>query len=322
VQRNVSALHSERECEMRTTRTLPICALALIAAAGVFAVRTAEALPAVQSLYSRIVADRGVTVETGVAYGPLARHVLDIYRPAPGNGAEDGPVVVFIYGGGWRSGERATYGFVGAALAARGITTVIPDYRLYPEVKFPAFVDDAARAYAWVAAGLARSGGKRRPIFLVGHSAGAHTAALLALDARRLADAGVGSEDRPAGLIGLAGPYAFDPTTYPTTKEIFAPALGSQDARPAAFAGAGAPPALLMHGLEDQTVQLSNMRTLGSALQSAGVPVRALELEGIGHTGLVLAISRPFRWRAPVLAEIEAFVRSVTRDGRAGGPPA
>jgi acetyl esterase/lipase len=293
----------------------------MIAAAGAFAMPTAEALPAVQSLYSRIVADRGVAVETGVAYGPLRRHVLDIYRPANGGG-DDGPIAVFIYGGGWRSGERATYGFAGAALAARGITTVIPDYRLYPEVMFPAFVEDAARAYAWVAAGLARNGGKRRPIVLVGHSAGAHTAALLALDVRRLADAGVVAEDRPAGLIGLAGPYAFDPTTYPTTKEIFAPALGSQDARPAAFAGAGAPPALLMHGLEDETVKISNMRTLAAALQSAGVPVRTLELGGIGHTGLVLAISRPFRWRAPVLAEIEAFVRSVTRHGRVAGPPA
>lgn len=307
---------------MRTGRTLPICALAVIAAGGAFAARTAEALPTVQSLYSRIVADRGVSVESDVAYGPLARHLLDIYRPASSGraGGEDGPIAVFIYGGGWRSGERATYGFVGAALAARGITAVIPDYRLYPDVRFPAFVDDAARAYAWISATLARSGGKGRPIVLVGHSAGAHIAALLALDARRLADAGVGVDGRPAGLIGLAGPYAFDPTTYPSTKEIFAPALGSQDARPVAFAGTGAPPALLMHGLADETVQLSNMRTLAAALQGAGVPVRTLELEGVGHTGLVLAISRPFRWRAPVLSEVEAFVHTVAGSGRGGRP--
>jgi acetyl esterase/lipase len=306
---------------MRTTRTLLICALALIAAVGTLLAQTAEALPAVQSLYSRIVADRGVAVETAVAYGPLARQVLDVYRPASGKGDEGGPIAVFIYGGGWRSGERGTYGFVGAALAARGITTVIPDYRLYPDVMFPAFIEDAGRAYAWTSANLARSGGKRRPIVLVGHSAGAHIAALLALDARRLADAGVGSEDRPAGLVGLAGPYAFDPTTYPTTREIFAPALGAHDARPVAFASAVAPPALLMHGLEDETVKISNMRTLTAALRGAGVPVRALELDGIGHTGLVLAISRPFRWRAPVLAEFEAFIRSV-KAGGAQRPPA
>ena len=143
---------------MRTRRTLLLCALALVAAGGAFAAGTAQAHPAVQSLYSRIVADRGVSVETGAAYGPLARQVLDIYRPAngKGDGDDDGPIAVFIYGGGWRSGERGTYGFVGAALAARGITTVIPDYRLYPDVMFPAFIEDAARAYAWTTANLAR----------------------------------------------------------------------------------------------------------------------------------------------------------------------
>jgi acetyl esterase/lipase len=295
-----------------TTRTkLLICALVLAGAGGVLAVRTAQALPTVQSLCSRIVADPGVSLEAGVAYGPHARQVLDIYRPASGDAkGRGGPIAIFIYGGGWRRGERATYGFVGAALAARGITTVIPDYRLYPDVKFPAFVEDAARAYAWTSATLASAAGKRRPIFLIGHSAGAHIAALLAFDPRYLA-AQVGSH-KPAGLIGLAGPYAFDPTTYPSTKEIFAPAVGSQDARPVAFAAAGSPPALLMHGLKDGTVQLSNMRTLADTLRASGAPVRALELADVGHTGLVLAISRPFRWRAPVLSEIEAFIRSVS----------
>jgi len=291
--------------------TLLICALVLAGAGGAFVVRNAQALPTVQSLYSKIVADPGVSLEAGIAYGPHGRHVLDVYRPQSSRDAEDqdGPIAIFIYGGGWRSGHRSTYGFVGAALASRGITTVIPDYRLYPDVKFPAFVDDAARAYAWTSARLASGAGKRRAIFLIGHSAGAHIAALLALDPRYLAAVEVSNE--PAGLIGLAGPYAFDPTTYPSTKDIFAPAVGSQDARPVAFAGARSPPALLMHGLKDETVQLSNMRGLAAALQASGTQVRTLELAEIGHIGLVLAISRPFRWRAPVLSEIEAFIRSV-----------
>jgi acetyl esterase/lipase len=292
----------------RATRVLLAGGLVLAAAAGIFAMRSAQALPTAASLYSRIVADGGVAVEAGVRYGAHARNMLDVYRPAAGG--EDGPIAVFIYGGGWRSGDRATYGFVGAALAARGITTVIPDYRLYPEVRFPAFVDDAAVAYAWASASLAVRAGRRRPIVLIGHSAGAHIAALLALDRRYLAAAGAG-EHGPAGLVGLSGPYAFDPTTFPTTREIFAPALGSQEARPVTFAGPGAPPALLMHGLDDETVQLSNMRALAAALQASGTPVRALELEGIGHAGLVLAISRPLRWRAPVLGEIVSFVRSL-----------
>ena len=206
-----------------TTRkrwVLPAVAVLLAATGGLFAVRQALALSSVADLYSGLVADRGVMVERGVAFGALARDRLDIYRPAAGD--QGGPIAMFIYGGGWRSGDRATYGFVGAALAARGITTVVADYRLFPEVKFPAFVEDAARAYAWVSTNLATGAAKRRPIVLIGHSAGAYIAAMLALDERYLSAVGVA--ERPAGLVGLAGPYAFDPTTFPTTAEIFKPA--------------------------------------------------------------------------------------------------
>jgi acetyl esterase/lipase len=282
-----------------------VVAVVVAAAGGLLVVREALAGATVASLYNGLVADRGVAVETGVAYGPLARDRLDIYRPASGD--KGGPIAMFIYGGGWRSGERATYGFVGAAFASRGITTVIADYRLFPEVKFPAFVEDAARAYAWVSANLASGAGKRRPIVLVGHSAGAYIAAML--DERYLAAAGV--TERPAGLIGLAGPYAFDPTTYPTTTEIFAPAAASADsARPAALARRGAPRTLLMHGLSDETVQLYNTRDLAAALQAVATDVRKIEYAGVGHMGLVLAISRPLRWRAPVLKEAVAFIRA------------
>ena len=289
-----------------TTRkrwVLPAVAVLLAATGGLFAVRQALALSSVADLYNGLVADRGVMVERGVAFGALARDRLDIYRPAAGD--RGGPIAMFIYGGGWRSGDRATYGFVGAALAARGITTVIADYRLFPEVKFPAFVEDAARAYAWVSTNLATGAAKRRPIVLIGHSAGAYIAAMLALDERYLS--AVGIAERPAGLVGLAGPYAFDPTTFPTTAEIFKPA---DDARPVALVRPGAPRTLLMHGLTDETVQLYNTRDLATALQAAGADVRKIEYAGIGHMGLVLAISRPFRWRAPVLRELVEFVRS------------
>jgi acetyl esterase/lipase len=293
---------------MRKRWVLPVVAVLLAATGILAAVRQALAFSSVAGLYSGLVADRGVTVESGIAYGPLARDRLDIYRPVAGD--RGGPIAMFIYGGGWRSGDRATYGFVGAALAARGITTVIADYRLFPEVKFPAFVEDAARAYAWVGANLVSGVGKRRPIVLIGHSAGAHIAAMLALDERYLAAAGV--VERPAGLIGLAGPYAFDPTTFPRTTEIFKPAASANEARPIAFVRPGAPRTLLMHGLKDETVQLSNTRELAGALQAAGTDVRKIEYAGIGHTGLLLAISRPFRWRAPALREVVEFVRSLS----------
>ncbi len=258
-----------------------------------------------KSLFSVIGTEWGGPVQRGVSYGTHPRQKLDIYRPEPGpETGEQGPVVLFFYGGGWRGGDRTTYGFVGGTLAARGITTVIADYRLYPEVRFPAFVEDGALAYDWVARNLARD----RPIFLAGHSSGAHLAALLALDGRYLQDR-ADPLPPPAGLIGLAGPYAFDPTTWETTKDIFAGAQADQT-RPIAFARAGMPPALLMHGLADETVVLWNTRTLAEALEKSGVPVRKREFDGVGHVGIVTALARPLRWRAPVLDEIVDFIRS------------
>jgi acetyl esterase/lipase len=259
----------------------------------------------------RTISERSVIVEPGFRYGPGRRDLIDLYRPRTGAG--HGPVAIYLYGGGWKAGDRALYGFMGAALASRGITTAIPDYRLYPEVSFPSFVEDAARAYAFVAGSIARSetGAEpktpARPIYLIGHSAGAHIAALLALDKRYINATGA-HVPRPAGLIGLAGPYAFDPTTWPSTKEIFASATSASHARPVTFAGPHAPPTLLMHGTDDDLVKLWNMRELATALRAANVPVRALELSGLGHIGVMLAVLRPMRWRGPVLDEIVRFV--------------
>jgi acetyl esterase/lipase len=259
-------------------------------------------------LYNALTAERGIVCEAGLAYGPHARHKLDVYRAAGGPAAATAPVVIFYHGGGWTDGDRATYRFVGTALAARGITTVVPDYRLYPEVAFPVFVDDAALAFAWVAGHLATHG---QPVLIAGHSAGAHIAALLGFDRsylQRLAP----DASPPAAVIGLAGPYAFDPTTWPTTRQIFATAAGQPDrARPVTFVRRGAPPALLLHGSADSTVKRFNTVDLAAALRGVGSRVDVVEYAGIGHVGLVLALSQPFRWRAAVLDDIVRFVGSI-----------
>lgn len=254
---------------------------------------------------SRLVADGGPSTTTDIAYGKHPRQKLDVYQPS--TPCTSGPIVLFLYGGAWTSGNRGTYGFVGSALAARGITTVVPDYRLFPEVKFPDFVDDAALAYGWVAKNIAQSGTKARPIFLMGHSAGAHSAALLAYDQSYLTRAGA-NLPKPAGLVGLAGPYAFDPTTWPSTKDIFSTAKTANSARPVSFVRAGATPALLLHGADDTTVKMFNTRDLAKALQAAGTPVETAEYPGIGHVGLILTLAGPLRWRAPTLADTVSFV--------------
>jgi acetyl esterase/lipase len=277
------------------SRFLPIALLATM----LTALLSASIAPAGR-MFSAIVADGGVDVERGVRFGPGPRDALDIYRPRAAT-APNAPVLFFIYGGGWTDGDRATYGFVGAAFAARGITTVIADYRVFPEARFPTFVQDSARAYRWAADTIARG----RPIVVAGHSAGAHTAALLAADRSYLAAV---RAPPPAALIGLAGPYAFDPTTWPTTKEIFATAPTADAARPIAFAGAHLPPTLLLHGTGDETVKLFNQRDFAAKLGEAGVAVRALELPAVTHTGILLALSRPFRRPGDVLDTITVFL--------------
>lgn len=287
-----------------------LLSLPLAGAAAILMQRDEASPSTLRGLYSTLFADPGVSVERNISYGPHSRHRLDVYRPSGRAGV--GPIAVFIYGGAWRDGHRSDFGFVGAALAARGVTTVIPDYRLFPEVTFPAFVEDAAQAYLWTLKTLAVGDSGIRPIVLVGHSAGAHIAALLALDKRYLQRLG-SQVAMPSGLVGLAGPYAFDPTTWPSTRAIFANVTDARAARPISFVRGDAPPALLMHGLDDTVVRLWNLRTLARDLERTGARVRTRVFENVGHVGIVLALSRPFRWRAPVLSETLDFIETVGR---------
>jgi acetyl esterase/lipase len=287
----------------------------LVASAGIAPVTHAFSL---ERLFNAVVSERAGEVTQGVPFGLHNRQRLDVYR-APVD-RERAPILVFFYGGSWKEGSRGTYAFVGSALAARGYTTVIPDYRLFPEVSFPAFLDDAAAAYRWVATNIANSCGTTRPVIVVGHSAGAYIAAMMALDEPASRDGAL--LPRPAALIGLAGPYAFDPTTWPSTRTIFAPAAGKPDtARPLAFVRPGAPLALLLHGGDDDTVQLYNSRDLAAALNRQKSAATLIEYPGIGHVGLVLAMAQPLRWRAPVLSDMIAFIERHHGTARAPACP-
>jgi len=259
-------------------------------------------------IFNVAASERGVAVRQGLSYGPDARHRLDIYE-APAGCAQKA-AALFFYGGGWRDGAREIYRFVGTALAAHGVTTVIPDYRLYPRARFPDFMEDAARAYDGVFAHLPRQ--DRNPVVLMGHSAGAHIAALLTLDRSYRARFAPGAP-APAGLVGLAGPYAFDPTTWDSTREIFATAAKNPDkARPVAHVGrAAAPPSLLLYGLADETVARANGHDFARALTDAGASARLIEYADIGHVGIVTAIGRGLRWRAPVLRDALRFIRDL-----------
>lgn len=223
---------------------------------------------------------RGVTLEAGLPYGPLARHRFDLYRP-PGL-ADGAPLLVFFHGGGWRTGGREEYPFIARPLARLGCLVAVPDYRLWPEARYPDFVEDTALA---VRALSERERGRR--LVLMGHSAGAFNAACVALDSRW------GQRERVGGLVGLAGPYAFG------AQEVDPPAIFAETPRicaaPEPLDARTTPPMLLLHGEADRVVGPYHSRILAERAREAGVPARHVTYPGMGHIGVLAAMAAPVR---------------------------
>jgi acetyl esterase/lipase len=250
-------------------------------------------------------------VGAGLAYGSDPRQRLDVWAPRRA-GAEPLPVVIFFYGGGWDQGERADFGFAGAAFAGQGFIAVVPDYRLVPAVRFPAFVEDGALAVKWARDNAARFGGDPRRITLAGHSAGAYNAAMLVLDRRFLERAGVDPKIVKAAAL-LAGPYDFYPFTESRGRNAFGAWQQPRETQPVNFARADAPPLFLAHGSADRIVFPHNSRALAKRLGELGAPVTLRIYPGASHVDLVASLSRPFRGRTPALAESSAFLLQNSR---------
>lgn len=241
----------------------------------------------------------GFRRESDIAYGPLPRQKLDFYLPETPR--PDGKSVIFFYGGSWDSGAKGNYLFVAQALASRGVTTVIADYRLYPEVRFPAFVEDAALATRWAAdrVGLSK-------LFVMGHSAGAHIALMLAVDTPYLAQAGV-DRTKMAGVIGLSGPYDFLPLKSAKLIDIFGGA-NRPEMEAITFARAPLPPALLIQGMADTTVYPRNSENLAAAWRRAGAPVELKLYPGVGHIDVIAAFSDLLHKRAATREDVLALI--------------
>ena len=241
----------------------------------------------------------------GVIYDPALHLYLDIYAPVQ---AANAPVVVFFYGGRWEEGSPRDFRFVGQALASRGFLTMIPDYRHYPAVKIPVFVDDAARAVRWTQDQVQRYGGDSKKIFLMGHSSGAHLAAMLALDPEFFARAGV-EPARIKGMVGLAGPYDFLPLTDADLRDMFGPPEKFELSQPISYVDGANPPLLLLHGEDDETVRVKNTRNLAAAVERAGGPVETFIYPKMSHPWILATVAAPLRSQSDVLDRVTQFIQ-------------
>jgi acetyl esterase/lipase len=249
--------------------------------------------------------------QVNLAYGTDPRQKLDVYVPRM---ADKRPVVIFWYGGSWQEGNKSDYRFVGTALAKLGFVAVLPDYRLYPQVTFPLFDEDGARAIGWVEQHIQEFGGDPKRIVLMGHSAGGHTAAFLALNHAFLKQFDADPADI-VGLIGLSGPYALVPDSD-ALRAAFAAPYSEKDWQPIRFADSRAPPTLLLHGLADKEVLPQETLELRDALSREHVRVEVHLFPHRGHSDTVAPFALILRWRTPVVDEVSTFVRSVSAEPR------
>ena len=243
-----------------------------------------------------------------IAFGSHGQ-TLDVWRPA-GTAGKTLPVLIFLYGGGWVAGSHDAYGFAARAFARQGFVVVVPDYRKVPNVRFPAFVEDGAEAVKWTHDHIAAYGGDPARIAVAGHSAGSHIAALLALDTHYLRDQSL-SRDTIKAVVGLSGPYDFYPWTSPRAVEAFRGTRDPLTTQPITYARADAPPMLLVTSSGDTEVQPRNAISLARRLKALGAPAAVREYPGLSHEEVAMALSVPFRGKAPVLADSAAFLHRV-----------
>lgn len=251
--------------------------------------------------------DAGVRKHANLAYADGERKKLDIYRPEDTSGGP-APVVMFIYGGGWRAGDKFEYEFAGRALAANGFVVVIPDYRLWPEAKYPDFLDDNAQAMKWIEDNIAGYGGDNTRFFLAGHSAGAYNAVMLSMDSSFRQEFGITMPIR--AVAGLSGPYNFYPFEYGEVRETFGEAPNPEGTQPVNLITSETPPMFLASGSTDPIVRRQNSEVLAQRLRANNIWVTEKYYEGFGHLEPVVALGMLWRWRMPVLKDMVDFFQT------------
>ncbi|RYE02268.1 MAG: alpha/beta hydrolase [Sphingomonadales bacterium] len=287
-------------------RRAGLAALAVVVGLGIMIAFTSP--PALLSFLDGVMGGGSGAIRTGgsIPFGTHGQR-LDVWRPA-GAAVAGRPVVIFFYGGGWVKGDRRAYSFAARALAREGFVVVVPDYRKVPAVRFPAFLQDGAEAVRWTRDHVAEYGGNPAKVAVMGHSAGAYTVAMLALDTRWLAAEGVDPRIIKAG-VGLSGPYDFFPFTSKRAIDAMHGVADPQMTQPLHFARADAPPLLLVTSTADDTVRPKNAINLDARLRALGAASELKNYPELTHEQVVMALSVPFRGKAPILADSLEFLK-------------
>lgn len=249
---------------------------------------------------------KGYTVYYDKAYGRDQRQRLDIY--VPDKLSSPATTLIYFYGGSWQVGDKNMYRFLGQAFASKGFITVVVNYRMYPDVYFPSFMQDGAKAVRWVHDNIQKYKGDNNHMFLVGHSAGAHIAALLTTNEDYI-KAEDGKTSWIKGVIGLAGPYDFLPFTDPKIKALFSKEDNFKT-QPIHYVKPGLPPFFLATGDEDTTVRPKNTVNLAKRLRESNVAVTEIIYPHVAHIGIILSLASGFRFKAPLLEDITRFIKT------------
>jgi acetyl esterase/lipase len=227
-----------------------------------------------------------------IPYGPHPHQRLDLFVPASPARA---PFALLVHGGGWSVGDKEQYGAVGERLAEEGVVAAIANYQLSPAAKHPTHAEDVARAVAWCCRHAADYGADAERFCLVGHSSGAHLAALVMLDPTYLAAHGLKSS-LIRGFVGVAG-VGYDLDAHYATPQLmpfFEPVFGSDSSRwaqaaPMRYVTPAAPTCLLIHGLSDTEAPPASTEVFAASLRKAGVPTELALLPGEGHISVMFA---------------------------------
>ena len=301
---------------------LLVLATVVLAAAVVIVVRT-HALVELRFFYRLFLAQRQANrfyaecpwVTKNVAFHPDVAPRLDVYRPETGTGH---PVVIYVYGGSWRTGNKELYAPAAQRLLPSGFVLVIPDYTLFPKAGYPRQTEEIAAAIVWTLDHIADFGGDPRRVVLVAQSAGGQVAGLALLEPRWLAAYGRSAADL-RGFVGISGVYDFGAVlayhgANVRARDMMSEILGGLDnagrASPITYVTSQAPPTLLMHGDADTTVPIAVGLDFHRRLQAAGVPSEFITFPGAGHADLLF---RALTEQPPRLFDsIVSFVRRCT----------